>query len=247
MVQAALKAGRGLTRDFGEVEHLQVFAQGPGNFVSRRPPPEKVLIGELKKARPTWPILSEERARSKQATGSTLHRRPAGRTTNFLHSIPLFAVSIGLEREGELVAGVITTRSQRTERRGERQRGIPQRPAPRVAARRELGDAVWRPACGRRPPGPRIFRGEHAGCGGKNRRRATLGSGRNRPRLVGAGRFDGCWQRGTAALDVAAGIVIVREPAGYYDLDASQHARRRLDPGRNERITSPAETLAKAS
>src|ERR1700690_1567878 len=109
MVNAVLKAGRGLARDFGEVENLQVSLKGPGNFVTsadRRA--EGTLVEELRKARPGYSFLTEE-------TGEILgpdktHRwiiDPLDGTTNFLHGIPLFAISVAFEREGHLVAGVV--------------------------------------------------------------------------------------------------------------------------------------------
>ncbi len=109
MVQAVLKAGRGLTRDFGEVENLQVSLKGPGDFVSaadRRA--DQTLINELRKARPAYGFLTEESGTIPGTDGS--HRwivDPLDGTTNFLHGIPLFAISLGLEREGQIVAGVI--------------------------------------------------------------------------------------------------------------------------------------------
>ncbi len=109
MVNAALKAGRGLARDFGEVENLQVSLKGPGNFVSAADHrAEDTLVAELKKARPGYSFLTEE---SGVIPGTDTTNRwiidPLDGTTNFLHGIPLFAVSLALEREGQLVAGVI--------------------------------------------------------------------------------------------------------------------------------------------
>src|ERR1044072_8090220 len=109
MVQAVLKAGKSLARDFGEVENLQVSIKGPGEFVSAADKrAEETLMKDLAKARPAFGFLTEE-------TGvvpgrDTSHRwiiDPLDGTTNFLHGIPIFAISLGLEREGELVAGVI--------------------------------------------------------------------------------------------------------------------------------------------
>jgi myo-inositol-1(or 4)-monophosphatase len=109
MVNAALKAGRGLARDFGEVENLQVSLKGPGDFVSaadRRA--EETLIRELEKARPNYAFLTEE---SGAIDGSDKTNRwiidPLDGTTNFLHGIPIFSVSLALEREGQLTAGVV--------------------------------------------------------------------------------------------------------------------------------------------
>src|SRR5439155_11107793 len=109
MTAAAFKAGRGLKRDLGEIESLQVSVKGPGDFVSaadRRS--EKTLFEELSKARPGYGFLMEE---SGQVEGSdkshTWHIDPLDGTTNFLHGLPIFAISIGLEREGQLVAGLV--------------------------------------------------------------------------------------------------------------------------------------------
>ena len=109
MVSAARKAGRSLARDFGEVEQLQVSVKGPANFVSAADhKAEDIIYRELVKARPGYSFLMEERGEVAGVDAS--HRwlvDPLDGTTNFLHGLPLFAISIGLEREGQLVAGVI--------------------------------------------------------------------------------------------------------------------------------------------
>ena len=109
MTAAARKAGRSLKRDFGEVEHLQVSLKGPGNFVTaadRRT--EEVLRAELTKARPGYSFLGEEGGRQEGPDKSHCWIvDPLDGTTNFLHGIPQFAISIGLERDGVIVAGVI--------------------------------------------------------------------------------------------------------------------------------------------
>ena len=109
MANAALKAARGLIRDFGEVEQLQVSVKGPGEFVSTADlRAERTLKNELSRARPGYALLFEEGGATE---GSDPHHRwivdPLDGTTNFLHGIPQFCISIGLERDGELVAGVI--------------------------------------------------------------------------------------------------------------------------------------------
>src|SRR5499427_11168542 len=107
MIKAARKAGRALKRDFGEVEHLQVSLKGPANFVTaadRRA--EETLRAELAKARPGYGFLGEEGGR--QEGSDKTHCwivDPLDGTTNFLHAIPHFAISIALEREGTIVAG----------------------------------------------------------------------------------------------------------------------------------------------
>ena len=109
MIGAARKAGRSLSRDFGEVEQLQVSVKGPANFVTAADHrAEDILYRELNKARPGYGFLMEERGVVEGADKT--HRwivDPLDGTTNFLHGIPMFCISIGLEREGEMVAGVI--------------------------------------------------------------------------------------------------------------------------------------------
>src|SRR6476646_6438149 len=108
MVGAARKAGRSLSRDFGEVEQLQVSIKGPANFVSAADHrAEDILYRELNKARPDYSFLMEERGVVEGTDKS--HRwivDPLDGTTNFLHAIPYFAINIALEREGAVVAAV---------------------------------------------------------------------------------------------------------------------------------------------
>lgn len=103
MVQAAMKAGRGLARDFGEVQNLQVSVKGPGDFVSQADrKAEKTIYEELRRARPDYGFLMEESGVVEG--GDSQHRwiiDPLDGTTNFLHGIPHFAVSIALERQGD--------------------------------------------------------------------------------------------------------------------------------------------------
>ena len=109
MVDAAEKAGRALIRDFGEVEQLQVSKKGPGDFVSAADKKsEKILKEELLKARPTYGFLLEEEGEIKGEDAS--HRwiiDPLDGTTNFLHGLPHWSISIALEKDKEIVAGVI--------------------------------------------------------------------------------------------------------------------------------------------
>src|SRR5215468_10794732 len=149
MVGAARKAARALKRDFGEVEQLQVSLKGPANFVTaadRRA--EETLRAELAKARPGYGFLGEEGGRHEGSDAThTWIVDPLDGTTNFLHGIPQFCVSIGLERESTIVAGVIYNPVADELFIGERGKGAflnDQRL--RVAARRQLSDAVF--ACG---------------------------------------------------------------------------------------------------
>src|SRR5262245_40709268 len=109
MIAAARKAGRGLARDFGEIEQLQVSVKGPGNFVSAADHrSEETLFRELSRARPGYGFLMEERGAI--AGPDKTHRfivDPLDGTTNFLHGIPLFAIALALERDGEVVSGLV--------------------------------------------------------------------------------------------------------------------------------------------
>src|SRR5580658_4383937 len=149
MIAAARKAGRSLKRDFGEVEHLQVSLKGPANFVSAADHrAEEILRAELTKARPGYGFLGEEGGREEGADKSHCWIvDPLDGTTNFLHGIPQFAISIALEREGVIVAGAIynpVTEELFTAERGKGAFLNDQRL--RVAARRRMADAVV--ACG---------------------------------------------------------------------------------------------------
>src|SRR3972149_1698868 len=149
MTAAARKAARGLRRDFGEIEHLQVSLKGPANFVSaadRRA--EQILREELAKARPGYGFLGEEGGRQEGTDKThTWMVDPLDGTTNFLHGIPHFAISIALEREHTIVAGVIlnpVTDELFTAERGKGAHLNDKRL--RVAARRRLPEGVV--ACG---------------------------------------------------------------------------------------------------
>jgi len=218
MVQAVLKAGRGLTRDFGEVENLQVSLKGPGDFVSaadRRA--DQVLIAELGKARPGYGFLTEE---SGAIDGSDKSHRwiidPLDGTTNFLHGIPLFAVSLALERDGQLVAGVIYNPVMNELYVAEKGGGafLNDRRL-RVAARRNLADCVVAtglPGIGRSIRDtalPQINRILPKVAGLRR-----TGSSATDIAWVASGRHDGYWENGVNAWDMAAGIVLVREAGG---------------------------------
>ena len=149
MTAAAIKAGRGLKRDFGEVENLQVSVKGPGDFVSAADKKaEKVLFEELSKARPGYGFLMEEQGVVEGADKS--HRwiiDPLDGTTNFLHSLPVFAISVALEREGQLVAGLVYNPASDEMFMAEKGQGawLNNRRL-RVAGRNRLADALV--ACG---------------------------------------------------------------------------------------------------
>jgi myo-inositol-1(or 4)-monophosphatase len=219
MVTAAIKAGRSLTRDFGEVENLQVSRKGPADFVSnadRRA--EQILFDELRKARPTYAFLMEERGEIAGTDGA--HRwivDPLDGTTNFLHSIPLFAVAIALERQGEIVASVIFNPAMDELFTAEKGGGawLGERKRLRVAGRKHLADCVI--ATGIRGGGAgddaRIIRqiGQIAPATSGIRR---TGSASTDLAWLAAGRFDGYWDAQLKPWDVAPGWLILREAGG---------------------------------
>jgi myo-inositol-1(or 4)-monophosphatase len=227
MIKAANRAGRSLKRDLGEVEQLQVSVKGPGNFVTaadRRA--EEIVREELAKARPGYGFLGEEGGAHAGADQS--HRfivDPLDGTTNFLHGIPHFSVSIALEHNGAIVAGVTYNPASNDLFVAERGKGAflnDQRL--RVAARRRLSDAIV--ACGL----------PHFGRGGLDLARYEIAAAqRNFAGLrrygsatldlawVAAGRLDAYWERDLSPWDMAAGVLLVREAGGFVsDLDGGE-------------------------
>ena len=219
MVMAAQKAGRKLVRDFGEVEHLQVSKKGPADFVSAADKAaERILFEELQKARPKYSFLLEERG---TIEGSDTSNRwvidPLDGTTNFLHGIPHFAISIALERDGDIYAGVIynpvTDELYMAEQgcgaylNGRRLR---------VSARRDLNQALIAtgiPFKGAKDH-PHFLKqlGAVMSCTAGVRR---FGAASLDLAAVAAGRYDGFWETDLQPWDIAAGIVLVREAGGF--------------------------------
>ena len=227
MVQAAMKAGRSLSRDFGEVQNLQVSLKGPGDFVSQADHrAEAIVHAELSKARPDYAFLMEERGEIAGADGQ--HRflvDPLDGTTNFLHGIPIFAVSIGLERQGQLIAGVIYNPAMDELYTAERGGGafLNDRRM-RVAARRKLSDCVIGtgiPHLGRGEHGRSLIELRHVMAEAAGIRR--LGAASLDLAYVAAGRLDGFWERSLSPWDMAAGILMIREAGGFVtDADGGQ-------------------------
>jgi myo-inositol-1(or 4)-monophosphatase len=220
MLGAARKAARSLARDFGEVEQLQVSLKGPANFVSAADTrAEEILYAELSRARPGYGLLMEERGVVEGADRT--HRfivDPLDGTTNFLHGIPLFAISIALEREGELVAGLILNPVSHETFTAEKGKGafLNDRHRLRVAARTELSASVIGtgiPHSGR--PGHDIFIKELQAAMAASAGVRRLGAASLDLAWTAAGRLDGFWERNLRAWDLAAGIVILREAGGY--------------------------------
>jgi myo-inositol-1(or 4)-monophosphatase len=227
MVQAAHKAGRALKRDFGEVERLQVSLKGPANFVSaadRRA--EETLRRELEKARPGYGFLGEETGLHAGTDKShTWIVDPLDGTTNFLHGIPQFAISIALARENTLLAGVVYNPILDELFTAERGKGafLNDRRL-RVAARTRLADSVV--ACGLPHLGRgglAEFRSEFAVVQEQVAGLRRFGAAALDLAWVAAGRVDAYWERNLSPWDVAAGTVLVREAGGFVtDLDGGE-------------------------
>jgi myo-inositol-1(or 4)-monophosphatase len=224
MIKAAHKAGRMLKRDFGEVEHLQVSLKGPANFVTISDQrAEEMLREELEHARPGYGFVGEEGG-VREGSDKT-HRwivDPVDGTLNFLHGIPHFAISIALEREGTIIAGVVYNPASDELFTAERGKGAflnDQRL--RVAARKRLADAVV--ACALPHPSRgevERARNEHVAVQDKVAGMRRFGAAALDLAWVAAGRFDAYWERGLSPWDVAAGIALVREAGGFVtDLD----------------------------
>ena len=227
MVGAARKAARGLTRDFGEVERLQVSLKGPANFVSaadRRA--EEILRAELTKARSGYGFLGEESGRHEGSDKThTWIVDPLDGTTNFLHGIPQFAISIALEREGTIVAGVIYNPANDELYMAERGKGafLNDRRL-RVAARTHLADAVIGCAVPHHGRGDLAqFRRELEAVQDKVAGLRRFGAAALDLAFVAAGRLDAYWERNLSPWDMAAGILLVREAGGFVtDLDGQE-------------------------
>ena len=229
MVKACQKASKNLIRDFGEVEKLQVSLKGPGDFVTAADKKaEKILIEELQKARPDYPILSEEIGLIKNKSEEFKWIiDPIDGTTNFLHGIPHFCISLALEKNGEIICGIIFDPIKDELFSAEKGNGsYLNNQRMRVSSRSKLEDSI-------------IFTGGP-------KREATdydlslqeynkfslalkapirkMGSAALDMAYVAAGRCDGFWQRNLNYWDIAAGIILIREAGGYVtDIEGNQN------------------------
>ena len=234
MIKASRKAARTLKRDFGEVENLQVSLKGPANFVTAADrKAEEILRDELMTARPGYGFLGEEGGmREGPDKTHCWIVDPLDGTSNFLHSIPHFAISIALAREGNVVAGLIYNPANDDLFTAEHGKGaFLNDKRLRVAGRRRLADAVV--ACGL----PHLGRGDLA-LGNKEtfavqEKVAGLrrfGAAALDLAWVAAGRLDGYWERSLSPWDIAAGLIMVREAGGYVtDLEGKEMTPTTVD------------------
>lgn len=258
MLRAVEKASRSLVRDFGEVEQLQVSLKGPGDFVSAADlRSEKILFEELSKARPDFGFLMEEKGEVKGNDPTTRWIiDPLDGTTNFLHGIPHWAISLALEQNGEITAGIIYDPVKDEMFRAEKGTGAFMRNKRlRVSGRKDMGISI-------------IAGGSPIARGTKdlyiNQINAVLETGAGFRRLgaasldlayVAAGRYEAYWEQNLKAWDAAAGALIVREAGGFvgtvsnsgnpvYDGDILATNSAMMDPLRKLLSTAGKSTAA---
>ena len=219
MVKACRKASKPLIRDFGEVEKLQVSLKGPGDFVTNCDKKvEKILINELQIARPNYSILSEEIGEINNDSACKWIIDPIDGTANFLHGIPHFAISVGLEENNEIIAGIIYDPIKDEMFIAEKGNGsYLNNQRMRVSSRSQLKDCVVFTG------GPRqnaenkntVLKEYNNFSSEVDTPIRKMGSAALDMAYVAAGRCDGYWQRNLSYWDVAAGIIIVKEAGGF--------------------------------
>ncbi|MEM8789472.1 MAG: inositol monophosphatase family protein [Pseudomonadota bacterium] len=221
MIKAARRAARSLLKDFGEVENLQVSSKSAGDFVSRADiAAEAIIREELTGARPNYGWLAEE---SEPQDGADPTRRwlvdPLDGTTNFLHGMPHWAVSIALEHKGEIVSAVVYDPTKDEMFTAEKGAGAWMNDRRlRVSDRRDMSAAVFgtgvpfaaNPAL---PLAMRQIARISPECAGIRR----WGAAALDLAYVAAGRFDGYWETGLNPWDIAAGLLLVQESGGLAD------------------------------
>ncbi|BDI60975.1 inositol monophosphatase family protein [Qipengyuania nanhaisediminis] len=226
MERAARKAGSRLRRDFGEIEHLQVSRKGPADFVSKADMrAERALYDELLHARPDWGFVMEEAGVIEGDEGKPRWIvDPLDGTSNFLHGIPHFAISIAVQEPrldgkgwGEVTAGVVYDVIQDATYWAEKTRGAWLQDARlRVSARRNLADALIATGIpfaghGDFAEWSRIFGAIGPEVAGIRR----FGAASLDMAYLAQGRFDGFWESGLNDWDTAAGCLLVREAGGF--------------------------------
>jgi myo-inositol-1(or 4)-monophosphatase len=218
MIGAVRKASRGLARDFGEVQALQVSKKGPADFVTAADlRVEQTLFDELQKVRPGYGFLGEERGMIEGSDKThTWIADPIDGTTNFIHGMPHFAISLALQREGQIVAGVTFNPILNELFWAEKGRGaFVNDTRIRCALRKSLDEslvATGIPWAGR--PGHAQFLKELHGVGQRVAGVRRLGAATLDLAWTAAGRFDAYWERNLQPWDVAAGLILMSEAGG---------------------------------
>ena len=224
MIKAAEKASRALIRDFGEIEKLQVSIKGPSDFVSNADfKAEKIIIEELKKARPYYSIISEEDGSEKNKDkNNTWIIDPIDGTTNFLHGIPHFAISIALKSNDEIVSGLIYDPIKDEMFYAEKDNGaFFNNQRIRVSKKKEINNCLF-------------------ATGGNSKDKIDLptrrsGSAALDIAYVASGRYDGYFQNDLNLWDIAAGIIILKEAGGMIN---------EIDLSKNNKIKIRASSMA---
>ena len=223
MIKAAEKASKTLIRDFGEIEKLQVSIKGPTDFVSNADTKaEKIIIEELKKARPYYSIISEEDGSEiNKDKNNTWIIDPIDGTTNFLHGIPHFAISIALKSYNEIVSGVIYDPIKDEMFYAEKENGVfLNNKRIKVSKRKKLNSCLF-------------------ATGGVLKNKIELpirktGSAALDIAYVAAGRFDGYFQNDLNLWDIAAGIIILKEAGGIInEIDLTQNKKIKIKASSN--------------
>ena len=203
MIKASEKASKILIRDFGEIEKLQVSKKGPSDFVTNSDlKAEKIIIEELKKAKPNYSIISEENGiENNKDKNNTWIIDPIDGTLNFLHGVPHFAISIALKSNDEIVTGLIFDPIKDETFYAEKDNGaFFNNHRVRVSKKNEIDDCLF--ATGGKIEKEPNLPYRKSGC-------ASLDMA-----YVAAGRYDGFFQNNLNLWDIAAGIVLIKEAGG---------------------------------
>ena len=229
MIKASDKASRVLIRDFGEIENLQVKKKGPSDFVTNSDlKVEKIIIEELKKARPNYSIISEENGNeNNKDKENTWIIDPIDGTVNFLHGIPHFAISIALKSTNEIVSGLIYDPIKDEMFYAEKDNGaFFNNQRMRVSNKNKMNECLF--VTGGKIINNYNFSYRKSGC-------AALDMA-----YVAAGRYDGYFQDNLNLWDIAAGIILIKEAGGIINkIDVSKYKNIKIvasSPNINEKL-----------
>lgn len=252
MMRASEKAARSLLRDYNEVEHLQVSRKGPGDFVSaadRRA--EEIIFEELKKLRPDYSFLMEE---SGKVVGENQDYcwiiDPLDGTSNFLHGLPHWCISIALRHKGEIVAGLVHDPVKDEIFNAEKGKGaFMSRRRLRVSGRNSADVSIVATGEARGSAAQQEqFMQEYTAMKKTGFALRRFGAAALDMAYVGAGRYEAYWERNVQPWDIAAGALIVKEAGGFLaDIDDIRH--NPIDTGNiiasNENLSQPIQQILK--